>query len=204
MLNATVPSKPMLNATVPSKPMLNAPLFMTPGNCLVFVLIRSPLPVFFHHVLLFLSFLSPNRMFYEMPRRNAVTWNVILRSMHVLEEGMQIHGVVVKWGLREDNVISSSLIDMYVKCGELENGSQVFYQLVSKDLVSWTCIVSGYAMRGKTWDARRLFDQMPERNVTSWNAMLAGYTRFFKWYEALDFVGLMLDTVKDLDHVTLC
>ncbi|KAI5405820.1 pentatricopeptide repeat-containing protein At3g26540 [Lathyrus oleraceus] len=182
------------------------------------------------------------RMFYEMPRRNAVTWNVIVRryldvgdakeavlmftrmfsarvkplnftfsnalvacsSIHALEEGMQIHGVVVKWGFCEDNVVSSSLINMYVKCGELENGSRVFHQLVLKDLVSWTCIVSGYAMSGKTWDARRLFDKMPERNVISWNAMLAGYTRFFKWYEALDFMGLMLDNVKDLDHVTLC
>ncbi|RHN69517.1 putative pentatricopeptide [Medicago truncatula] len=181
------------------------------------------------------------RMFHEIPRPNAVTWNVIVRryldvgdakeavllftrmfsdgvkplnftfsnalvacsSMHALEEGMQIHGGVVKWGLHEDTVVSSSLINMYVKCGELENGFRVFHQLGSKDLVCWTCIVSGYAMSGKTWDARKLFDQMPVRNVISWNAMLAGYTRFFKWSEALDFVCLMLDTVKDLDHVTL-
>lgn len=185
--------------------------------------------------------LDARRMFDEIPLRNAVTWNVIVRryldvgdakeavlmfkrmfsarvrplnftfsnalvacsSRHALEEGMQIHGVVVKWGLHEDNVVSSSLIKMYVKCGELENGSRVFHQLGSKDLVSWTCIVSGYAMSGKTWEARKLFDEMPERNVISWNAMLAGYTRFFKWSEALDFVCLMLENVMDVDHVTL-
>ncbi|XP_061373346.1 pentatricopeptide repeat-containing protein At3g26540 [Gastrolobium bilobum] len=182
------------------------------------------------------------KMFHEIPRPNAVTWNVIVRryldvgdakesvfmfsrmflakvrplnytfsnalvacsSMSALEEGMQIHGAVVKLGLQEDNVVTSSLINMYVKCGKLEDGSLVFNQLASNDLVSWTSIVSGYAMSGKTWEARKLFDEMPERNVISWNAMLAGYTRFFQWSEALDFVYLMLDTIKDVDHVTLC
>ncbi|KAK7282665.1 hypothetical protein RIF29_11619 [Crotalaria pallida] len=181
------------------------------------------------------------KMFHEIVRPNAVTWNVIVRryldagdvreavfmfsrmfpaavrplnftfsnalvacsSMAALEEGMQIHGVVVKLGVQEDNVVSNSLINLYVKCGKLEEGYQVFNQLGSKDLVSWTSIVSGYAMSGKTWEARKLFDEMPERNVISWNAMLAGYTRFSEWYEALDFVYLMLGAIKDLDHVTL-
>lgn len=124
-------------------------------------------------------------------------------SMCALEAGMQIHGVVVKWGLEEDCVVSSALINMYVKCGKLKDGWRVFDLLGSKDLVSWTSIVSGYAMSGKTWEARKLFDEMPQRNVVSWNAMLAGYTRFFEWYEALDFVYLMLDAVKRVDHVTL-
>lgn len=128
---------------------------------------------------------------------------VACSSMAALEEGMQIHGVVVNLGLQEDNVVSSSLINMYVKCGKLEDGYEVFDQLGSKDLVSWTSIVSGYAMSGKTWEARKLFDEMPERNVISWNAMLAGYTRFSEWSEALDFVYLMLGTIEDVDHVTL-
>ncbi|KAF1865160.1 hypothetical protein Lal_00004534 [Lupinus albus] len=128
---------------------------------------------------------------------------VACSSIAALEEGMQIHGVVVKLGLQEDNVVSSSLVNLYVKCGKLEDGYEVFNQLGSKDLVSWTSIVSGYAMSGKTWEARKLFNEMPERNVISWNAMLAGYTRFSEWYEALDFVHLMLNTIKDLDHVTL-
>ncbi|XP_027338781.1 pentatricopeptide repeat-containing protein At3g26540 [Abrus precatorius] len=181
-------------------------------------------------------------MFHEIPRPNAVTWNVIVRryldagdareavfmfsrmfsnsairplsctfsnalvacsSMCALEEGMQIHGVVVKLGLQANNVVSSSLVNMYAKCGKLEDGSRVFYELGLKDVVSWTCIVSGYAMSGKTWEARKLFDEMPQRNVISWNAMLAGYTRFFEWSEALNFVYLMLDTINEVDHVTL-
>ncbi|KAK7410647.1 hypothetical protein VNO78_01599 [Psophocarpus tetragonolobus] len=128
---------------------------------------------------------------------------VACSRMAALQEGIQIHGVLVKLGLHEDNVVSSSLVNMYVKCGRLDDGFLIFYQLRFKDLVCWTSIVSGYAMSGKTLEARKLFNEMPERNVISWNAMLAGYTRCFEWSEALDFVYLLLDKVKDVDHVTL-
>ncbi|XP_028798884.1 pentatricopeptide repeat-containing protein At3g26540-like [Neltuma alba] len=128
---------------------------------------------------------------------------VACSSISALKEGMQIHGVIIKLGFQEDDIVSSSLINMYVKCGELDNGSRIFDQLGSKDLVTWTSIVSGYAMSGKTQEARKFFDEMPERNVISWNSMLAGYTRCSEWSEALDFVYLMLDETNALDHVTL-
>jgi pentatricopeptide repeat protein len=124
-------------------------------------------------------------------------------SISALGEGMQIHGVAIKMGFENDEVVSSSLMDMYVKCGKLENARGVFEQPGSKDLISWTSIVSAYAMSGKTGEARELFDQMPERNVISWNAMLAGYTRSLQWEEALNFVFLMRNSTKDIDHVTL-
>ncbi|KAK4263322.1 hypothetical protein QN277_028752 [Acacia crassicarpa] len=127
---------------------------------------------------------------------------VACSSISALKEGMQIHGFITKLGFQEDNIVSSSLINMYVKCGELDNGSRIFNQLGSKDLVAWTSIVSGYALSGKTQEARKFFDEMPERNVISWNAMFAGYIRSSEWLEALDFVFLMLDETKELDHVT--
>ncbi|KAJ7942695.1 putative Pentatricopeptide repeat-containing protein [Quillaja saponaria] len=128
---------------------------------------------------------------------------VACSSIPALEEGMQIHVVATKISYLEYQLVSSSLIDMYTKCGKLDDAFRIFDQLGSKDLVSWTSIVSGYALSGKTWEARKLFDEMPERNVVSWNAMLSGYNRFFQWEEALDFVFLMLNTTEDVDHVTL-
>lgn len=149
-------------------------------------------------------------MFSRMLSTNVKPFNFILSnallacmSISAIKEGMQIHGVINKLGFQEDDVVSSSLINMYVKCGELDIGCRIFYQLGSKDLVTWTSIVSGYAMTGKTREARNLFDEMHERNVISWNAMLAGYIRSSKWLEALDFVYLMFAETKAFDHVTL-
>ncbi|GLT66744.1 hypothetical protein SLA2020_390950 [Shorea laevis] len=120
-----------------------------------------------------------------------------------LNEGRQIHGVVVKINFEGDKVVSSSLIDMYVKCGRLESARRIFDHLGSKDLISWTSLMSGYAMNRRTREARELFNEMPERNLISWNAMLAGYTRSLEWEEALEFIFLMGKTTRDIDHVTL-
>ncbi|MBA0602589.1 pentatricopeptide repeat-containing protein At3g26540 [Gossypium raimondii] len=149
-------------------------------------------------------------MFFKMLRDDVRPLNFTLSnalvacsSMSALKEGLQIHGVVVKTNFEKDKVVSSSLINMYVKCGQLEIARTVFDQLGSKDLISWTAIMSGYAMSGRTREARELFNMMPERNVISWNAMLAGYTRLSQWEDALEFIFLMRRMTKDFDHVTL-
>ncbi|KAJ7943306.1 putative Pentatricopeptide repeat-containing protein [Quillaja saponaria] len=171
------------------------------------------------------------KMFHEIQCPNAISWNVIVEaiffffqmlstdirpshftfsnalvafsSITALKEGMQIHGVASKISYLEHQLVSSSLIDMYTECGKLDDAFRIFDQLVSKDLVSWTLIVSGNALSVKNWEARKLFDEMPERNVVSWNAMLSEYNHSFQWEEALDFVFLMRNTTEDIDHVTL-
>ncbi|KAK6132236.1 hypothetical protein DH2020_034019 [Rehmannia glutinosa] len=124
-------------------------------------------------------------------------------SFRGLKEGVQIHGFGIKINVEQDEVVSSTLIDMYVKCGDLESARRIFDLPCSKNLISYTSMVSGYAMSGRMTEARALFDEMPERTVISWNVMLAGYTRFFEWDKALDFVMLMRRKTKDMDHVTL-
>ncbi|XP_050228317.1 pentatricopeptide repeat-containing protein At3g26540 [Mercurialis annua] len=124
-------------------------------------------------------------------------------AMGALDEGMQIHGVAIKFSFAADEAVSSSLSNMYAKCGMIESARMVFDQPGLRDLVSWTSMVSAYAMHGKTREARKLFEEMPNRSVVSWNAMLAGYTRSLQWEEAFDFLCLMRQTTDDLDHVSL-
>ncbi|KAG8378174.1 hypothetical protein BUALT_Bualt08G0110500 [Buddleja alternifolia] len=120
-----------------------------------------------------------------------------------LKEGVQIHGYGVKINVEEDEVVSSTLISMYAKCGDLESARRIFDLPCSNNLISYTSMVSGYAMSGRMKEARELFDKMPKRTVISWNVMLAGYTRFLEWDKALEFVILMRQSTADIDHVTL-
>ncbi|KAK3011091.1 hypothetical protein RJ639_011545 [Escallonia herrerae] len=149
-------------------------------------------------------------MFFEMVRTNKMPINhtvsnalVACSSILAVREGTQIHGYAIKINFEKDEVVSSSLIDLYVKCGDLESAHRIFETPGSKNFINWTSIVSGYAMSGRTREARELFDEMTERSVISWNAMLAGYTRSLKWEEALDFVFLMRKETRDIDHVTV-
>ncbi|KAJ6954205.1 hypothetical protein NC652_005824 [Populus alba x Populus x berolinensis] len=128
---------------------------------------------------------------------------VACSDMRAVKEGMQIHGVATKINFEEEEVVLSSLIDMYVKCGEIQSARRVFDLPGSRDLISWTSMVSAYAMSGRMREARELFDEMPERNMVSYNALLAGYIRSLQWEEALDFVYLMCRTTKSIDHITL-
>ncbi|KDP26236.1 hypothetical protein JCGZ_22482 [Jatropha curcas] len=123
--------------------------------------------------------------------------------MHAIQEGMQIHGVAIKANFDENEAVSCSLSKMYANCGKIESARLVFDQSGSRDLISWTSMVSAYAMSGRTREARELFEEMPERSLISWNAMLAGYSRSFQWNEALEFFCSMRRTTEDLDQITL-
>ncbi|OWM85143.1 pentatricopeptide repeat-containing protein At3g26540 [Punica granatum] len=149
-------------------------------------------------------------MFFKMFRMNTKPLNftfsnalVACSSTLALNEGMQIHGMVIKTRLEEDEVISCSLISMYIKCRKLDSAQKILELPGAGNIVSWTTMLSGYVMIGETKRARKLFDEMPERNVISWNAMLVGYTRLLLWEEALDFFSLMRSKTKEIDHVTL-
>ncbi|KAL3513764.1 hypothetical protein ACH5RR_026481 [Cinchona calisaya] len=149
-------------------------------------------------------------MFSEMVRMKVRPLNhtvsnalVACSSVHGLKEGIQIHGYAIKINLEVDEIVLSSLVDMYTKCGDMESALVMFELPSSKNLITWTSLMSGYAMSGKIREARELFNEMPERSLVSWNAMLTGYARASKWDEALDFVSLMLKETKAVDHVTL-
>ncbi|WOH02427.1 hypothetical protein DCAR_0521816 [Daucus carota subsp. sativus] len=149
-------------------------------------------------------------MFSEMIRNNLVPLNYTVSnalgacsSISGLNEGSQIHGYSLKINFKEDCVVLTSLINMYVKCGALRDARVIFDRLGTRDLGHWTSMVSGYAKHGKIREARELFDQMPVKNLISWNAMLDGYTHLPQLEEALDFVFLMLKEIRDIDYVTV-
>ncbi|VVB04138.1 unnamed protein product [Arabis nemorensis] len=149
-------------------------------------------------------------MFFKMLELNVRPLNHTVSSVILacsrslaLEVGMVVHAIAVKLDFVPDTIVSTSIFDMYVKCGRLERARKVFDQTESKDLKSWTSAMSGYAMSGMTREARELFDLMPERNIISWNAMLGGYVRASEWDEALDFLNLMRQEIEDIDNVTL-
>ena len=62
-----------------------------------------------------------------------------------LEEGKEIHDRIVGNGFEWDVYRWDILIDMYAKCGSLENVHQMFDKMFERDVVSWTAMIEGYA-----------------------------------------------------------
>ena len=68
--------------------------------------------------------------------------------MVALEQGKQIHGLVIKMRFDKDLYVSSGILDMYVKCGDMESANTVFTDIPAPDDVAWTTMISGCIENG--------------------------------------------------------
>ncbi|XP_057981057.1 pentatricopeptide repeat-containing protein At2g13600-like [Malania oleifera] len=81
-------------------------------------------------------------------------------SLTALRQGRQVHSIVIKMGSDGNVFVASALIDMYSKCGSINEAWLVFYQTSQKNSVLWTSMIMGYARSGKGSDALRLFEHL--------------------------------------------
>ncbi|KAL4021611.1 hypothetical protein IC575_020417 [Cucumis melo] len=85
-----------------------------------------------------------------------------------LQLGRQAHSHVLKHGFRfqygedSDVFVGKFLIDMYMKCGSVENGCRVFQHMLERDCVSWNAMIVGYAQNGFGNKALEVFSKMLE------------------------------------------
>ncbi|KAK8953511.1 Pentatricopeptide repeat-containing protein [Platanthera guangdongensis] len=61
--------------------------------------------------------------------------------------------------------LCTALIDMYCKCGSLQDACSVFDSIQDKDVVAWNSMIVGYAMHGKSCEALRFFSEMSKAKV---------------------------------------
>jgi len=80
-------------------------------------------------------------------------------------QGKEIHGCVLKFGFQTDVPIGNALIEMYSKCGRLEDSVQLFKCMKMKDVVTWTALISAYGMYGEGRKAFRAFLEMEATGV---------------------------------------
>ncbi|RVW77859.1 Pentatricopeptide repeat-containing protein, mitochondrial [Vitis vinifera] len=70
-----------------------------------------------------------------------------------MKQGKQVHATFIVSPVSDDDVVKSSLVDMYAKCGLPDIGRVVFDSISSKNSISWTAMISGYAQSGRKLDA---------------------------------------------------
>ncbi|XP_057841650.2 pentatricopeptide repeat-containing protein At2g22070 [Cryptomeria japonica] len=144
------------------------------------------------------------KMFYQMQatgvQPNKLSFSSILPAcakVRALEEGMDIHKSIVEGGFLSDVVISTALVDMYAKCGNIHKAREMFDKMPMRNVVSWNAMLSGYAQNGDLEEAFRLFKEMPRPDSISWNAMVAGYAQNGLVEKALEaFKQMQLEGVK--------
>ncbi|OVA15670.1 Pentatricopeptide repeat [Macleaya cordata] len=82
-----------------------------------------------------------------------------------LQQGMRIHGHSIKVGLYMDIFVGTCLIDMYAKCGKLDDAMLLFDQVPRRSSVPWNAIISGHGIHGYGEIALKIFGEMQDEGV---------------------------------------
>ncbi|XP_076909030.1 pentatricopeptide repeat-containing protein At1g08070, chloroplastic-like [Bidens hawaiensis] len=147
-----------------------------------------------------------NFMLLSNTQPNSYTFPSLFKScarVDGLNEGKLVHGHVLNLGVSLDKFVHTSLIDFYVKVGEVEDARLVFDKSPLRDAVSFTALITGYMNQGRLEDARKLFDEMPVRDVVSWNSIISGHARNKLFKEAIDLFNEMQRAKIKPDESTL-
>ncbi|KAL4188936.1 hypothetical protein AMTRI_Chr08g162910 [Amborella trichopoda] len=86
-------------------------------------------------------------------------------DLGALDQGRSIHVHVSKNGIRVSSILGAALIDMYAKCGSVEEAFKVFHRLSERDVNPWTTMINGLAMHGHGESCLGLFSSMERSNT---------------------------------------
>ncbi|KAH7300309.1 hypothetical protein KP509_24G055600 [Ceratopteris richardii] len=82
-----------------------------------------------------------------------------------IEHGVHIHDHILKEDFGEDSVIRGALIDMYAKCGELNDARRMFDEAQHQTLMLWGLMITGYAQHGEGNRALEMYAKMQESSI---------------------------------------
>ncbi|KAJ0091662.1 hypothetical protein Patl1_12859 [Pistacia atlantica] len=79
------------------------------------------------------------------------------------ESGRQIQGMCVKTGFERKSVVGNCIIDMYAKCGRIDEAVLMFNTMPIKTLITWNAMIAGYTLAGYSEKGLLLFQKMQEQ-----------------------------------------
>ncbi|XP_057976884.1 putative pentatricopeptide repeat-containing protein At5g47460 [Malania oleifera] len=112
-------------------------------------------------------------------------------QVSLLQPGMSIHSKVVKLGLEWSVFIGNCLIDMYGKCGYVEEAIQAFNKMVDKDIISWNSVIAACARNQRLEQAFFFFHEMANPDTISYNELISGIAQFGNMEDAIKILSNM-------------
>jgi pentatricopeptide repeat protein len=94
---------------------------------------------------------------------DAITFVGILNAcarVAALEKGRCAHAQIIENGFESNVFVGSSLVDMYAKCGSLEEAQRVFDSMPIHNVVSWNVMILGHVKNGHGQKALEMYQLM--------------------------------------------
>ncbi|XP_068660684.1 putative pentatricopeptide repeat-containing protein At3g01580 [Aristolochia californica] len=119
-------------------------------------------------------------MLRDGPVPDNFTYPLVLKScsgLSELERGREIKNLIYSneryYGRKANIFVECALIDMFCKCGSLNEARESFDRMSQRDLVSWTAMICGIVQHGNWIEALDLFRKMRLEGFTPDSVIVA-------------------------------
>ncbi|CAA0824352.1 Putative pentatricopeptide repeat-containing protein [Striga hermonthica] len=112
-------------------------------------------------------------------------------QLRMVYGGSCVHSKIIKHGVECSVFASNCLIDMYGKCGQVEEAMKVFKYMTGRDSFSWNSVIAANARNGKLENAFALLFQMPDPDTISYNELISGTAQFGALEDAIHVLEKM-------------
>ncbi|KAL3652820.1 hypothetical protein CASFOL_002501 [Castilleja foliolosa] len=104
------------------------------------------------------------------PKANEVTMVSVLSAcshLGALDQGRTMHRYIVEKRLPLTLVLKTSLVDMYAKCGSIDEALAVFCEIPKRktDVLIWNAMIGGLATHGFTSKALEIYSEMRDSGI---------------------------------------
>ncbi|KAL5977493.1 hypothetical protein ACLOJK_021840 [Asimina triloba] len=117
-------------------------------------------------------------------------------NLALLEEGQQLHNLIIKLGFESDLHVTNAAMDMYGKCGKMDDVLKILPKSNKRSRLTWNILISGFARQGNFEKAREAFHEMLDMGVTP------DYVTFVSLLSACNHAGLVDDGLAFFDLMT--
>ncbi|XP_024540327.1 pentatricopeptide repeat-containing protein At4g20770-like isoform X1 [Selaginella moellendorffii] len=119
----------------------------------------------------------------------------LLKQCGILQstsEARRLHSWIAKTGLDRDPFFANNVVQMYSRCGSIDEAARVFHATPRKNARSCEIMLAAFARSGDLDSAKQMFDAMPEPGVPAWNSMIAAHFHSGDSIAALRFFQRMM------------
>ncbi|KAM4075019.1 hypothetical protein ACB094_10G138200 [Castanea mollissima] len=91
---------------------------------------------------------------------DGLTLSSVISACSQLKFGSSVESYMNKFGIELDDHLATALVDLYAKCGSIDEAYELFRGLRKRDLIAYSAMIFGYGINGKAVNVIRLFEEM--------------------------------------------
>ncbi|XP_010490126.2 PREDICTED: putative pentatricopeptide repeat-containing protein At3g25060, mitochondrial [Camelina sativa] len=104
-----------------------------------------------------------DQMIAEKVQPDSSTFTMTIKaclSCMALEKGEAVWCKAVEFGYKNDVFVCSSVLNLYMKFGKMDEAEVLFGKMTKRDVICWTTMVTGFAQGGKSLKAVEFYREM--------------------------------------------